>query len=148
MPPFAASCFRNSHHIWKMWRKRVGVEPTIPPAGDRNNGFEGHEGHRTLFASVVCNIIKLRDLLHMDNLLFFRNRLGTPQECLPWGHRQPFYGRASSAMSSHGAAVSAQLRPKTGPQIAPTEIEVAGAKSEGKRTWESVARSAREALAG
>jgi hypothetical protein len=34
-----------------MWRKRVGVEPTIRPAKDRITGFEGRERHRTLFAS-------------------------------------------------------------------------------------------------
>ena len=33
------------------WRKRVGVEPTILAAKDRIHGFEGHEGHRTPFAS-------------------------------------------------------------------------------------------------
>ena len=36
-----------------MWRKRVGVEPTILAAEDRINGFEGHEGHRTPFASQI-----------------------------------------------------------------------------------------------
>jgi hypothetical protein len=30
----------------------VGVEPTILAAKDRINGFEGHEDHRTPFASV------------------------------------------------------------------------------------------------
>jgi hypothetical protein len=30
----------------------VGVEPTILAAKDRINGFEGHEDHRTSFASV------------------------------------------------------------------------------------------------
>ena len=34
-----------------LWRKRVGVEPTIRPAKDRIAGFEGREGHRTPFAS-------------------------------------------------------------------------------------------------
>ena len=29
----------------------MGVEPTILAAKDRINGFEGHEGHRTPFAS-------------------------------------------------------------------------------------------------
>jgi hypothetical protein len=31
----------------------VGVEPTTLAAKDRINGFEGHEDHRTLFASVI-----------------------------------------------------------------------------------------------
>lgn len=31
----------------------MGVEPTILAAKDRINGFEGHEDHRTLFASIV-----------------------------------------------------------------------------------------------
>ncbi len=34
-----------------MWRKRVGVEPTIRPAKDRIAGFEGRGSHRTPFAS-------------------------------------------------------------------------------------------------
>jgi hypothetical protein len=53
----------------------VGVEPTTLAAKDRINGFEGHEDHRTPFASIGCNTIILRDLVHVDNLLFFRNRL-------------------------------------------------------------------------
>ena len=36
----------------KMWRKRVGVEPTIRLAKSRIAGFEGREGHRTPFASL------------------------------------------------------------------------------------------------
>src|SRR5258708_29980147 len=35
----------------QMWRKRVGVEPTIRPAKDRIAGFEGRGDHRTPFAS-------------------------------------------------------------------------------------------------
>jgi len=50
--PFAASLFCNIRHINRIWRKRVGVEPTIRPAKDRIAGFEGRERHRTLFASV------------------------------------------------------------------------------------------------
>ncbi len=34
-----------------LWRKRVGVEPTIRPAKGRIADFEGREGHRTPFAS-------------------------------------------------------------------------------------------------
>ena len=30
-----------------VWRKRVGVEPTIRPAKGRIAGFEGREDHRT-----------------------------------------------------------------------------------------------------
>src|SRR5215813_14913603 len=37
----------------EIWRKRVGVEPTIRPANDRIAGFEGREGHRTNFASAI-----------------------------------------------------------------------------------------------
>ena len=43
----------------KIWRKRVGVEPTIRLAKSRINGFEGHEDHRTSFAS-VANYSSLR----------------------------------------------------------------------------------------
>ena len=53
MPPFAASYFFKFARVNKIWRKRVGVEPTILAAEDRINGFEGHEDHRTLFASDV-----------------------------------------------------------------------------------------------
>ena len=35
-----------------IWRKRVGVEPTIHPAKGRIAGFEGREDHRTPCASV------------------------------------------------------------------------------------------------
>ncbi len=35
-----------------LWRKRVGVEPTIRLAKSRINGFEGHEDHRAPFASM------------------------------------------------------------------------------------------------
>src|SRR5712692_4883163 len=39
-----------------LWRKRVGVEPTIRPAKGRIAGFEGRESHRTLFASVCSKL--------------------------------------------------------------------------------------------
>ena len=42
-------CLRRN----EIWRKRVGVEPTIRPAKDRIAGFEGREDHRTPFASIV-----------------------------------------------------------------------------------------------
>src|SRR5487761_298990 len=42
-----AKWFRNS----QMWRKRVGVEPTIRLAKSRIAGFEGRDSHRTIFAS-------------------------------------------------------------------------------------------------
>jgi hypothetical protein len=45
----------------------VGVEPTILAAKDRINGFEGHEGHRTLFASVLHKANRLLGLLDVDN---------------------------------------------------------------------------------
>ena len=35
----------------RTWRKRVGVEPTIPSAKDGIAGFEGRGSHRTPFAS-------------------------------------------------------------------------------------------------
>ena len=43
----------------------MGVEPTILAAKDRINGFEGHEDHRTPFASEVSNSIKARNLLQI-----------------------------------------------------------------------------------
>jgi len=35
----------------KLWRRRVGVEPTIRSAKGRIGGFEGRDSHRTIFAS-------------------------------------------------------------------------------------------------
>jgi len=35
----------------KIWRRRVGVEPTIRSAKGRIGGFEGRDSHRTIFAS-------------------------------------------------------------------------------------------------
>jgi hypothetical protein len=49
--PFAASFLCNIRHTSQIWRKRVGVEPTIRPAKDRIAGFEGRGSHRTPFAS-------------------------------------------------------------------------------------------------
>jgi hypothetical protein len=49
--PFAASFFCNFLHIKKLWRRRVGVEPTIRSAKGRIGGFEGRDSHRTIFAS-------------------------------------------------------------------------------------------------
>jgi hypothetical protein len=40
-------------NIGYLWRRRVGVEPTIRSAKERIAGFEGREDHRTLFASVA-----------------------------------------------------------------------------------------------
>jgi hypothetical protein len=53
----------------------VGVEPTTLAAGDRINGFEGHEGHRTPFASAVCKVIRVRTLLNVRNIDRRRLRL-------------------------------------------------------------------------
>jgi hypothetical protein len=53
-PAIAAFCHLVFFHFLQtkeIWRKRVGVEPTIRPAKDRIAGFEGREGHRTNFAS-------------------------------------------------------------------------------------------------
>jgi hypothetical protein len=49
--PLCSPCGRKCLGRKKLWRKRVGVEPTIRPAKDRITGFEGRERHRTLFAS-------------------------------------------------------------------------------------------------
>ncbi len=58
-----------------IWRKRVGVEPTILAAKDRINGFEGHEGHRTPFASDACRFVRLRVLLNVRNSARLRDWL-------------------------------------------------------------------------
>jgi hypothetical protein len=38
-------------HTKQIWRRRVGVEPTIRSAKGRIGGFEGRDSHRTIFAS-------------------------------------------------------------------------------------------------
>ena len=53
----------------------MGVEPTILAAKDRINGFEGHEDHRTLFASNFGKSIRVRGLLEVRNPARFDNRL-------------------------------------------------------------------------
>jgi hypothetical protein len=53
----------------------VGVEPTTRLAKSRINGFEGHEDHRTPFASVVSKRIRLRSLLNVRNIGCRRRRL-------------------------------------------------------------------------
>jgi hypothetical protein len=52
----------------------VGVEPTILAAKDRINGFEGHEDHRTLFASVLHKANRLLGLLDVHNAGLSSNR--------------------------------------------------------------------------
>jgi hypothetical protein len=42
---------RGTTKSTELWRKRVGVEPTILPAKGRIAGFEGREDHRTPCAS-------------------------------------------------------------------------------------------------
>jgi hypothetical protein len=71
--PFAASFFCNWPLHNKMWRKRVGVEPTTRLAKSRINGFEGHEDHRTPFASDFSKSIRLRGLLNVRNFAPFRD---------------------------------------------------------------------------
>jgi hypothetical protein len=41
----------RSMKIGNLWRRRVGVEPTIRSAKGRIGGFEGRDSHRTIFAS-------------------------------------------------------------------------------------------------
>ena len=47
----------------------MGVEPTIRAAKDRIAGFEGREGHRTPFASVMIllDLLSIRKLRHDRN---------------------------------------------------------------------------------
>ena len=51
------------------------VESTIRPAKDRIAGFEGREGHRTPFASVVGKVIRLQSLRSLSNFQAFVLRL-------------------------------------------------------------------------
>jgi hypothetical protein len=52
LAPFAVRTPARATESTRLWRKRVGVEPTIRPAKDRIAGFEGREDHRTPFASI------------------------------------------------------------------------------------------------
>jgi hypothetical protein len=51
----------------KLWRRRVGVEPTIRSAKGRIGGFEGRDSHRTIFASAW--IIDHHDWASVDSLI-------------------------------------------------------------------------------
>ena len=51
----------------------MGVEPTILAAKDRINGFEGHEDHRTSFASAWI-IGMPRPVFNAEDLTFCGNR--------------------------------------------------------------------------
>src|SRR5271169_4277704 len=73
-----------------LWRKRVGVEPTILAAKDRINGFEGHEDHRAPGASAVSKSPRILDLLDIDNFRLFLHWL----RC--------YWGVGWSDDSSHG----------------------------------------------
>src|SRR5580698_9474531 len=57
----------------RLWRKRVGVEPTIRPAKDRIAGFEGREDHRTLFASVESIVVRLRQFQSRQPQLWYES---------------------------------------------------------------------------
>jgi hypothetical protein len=46
-----------------LWRKRVGVEPTIHPAKGRIAGFEDREDHRTPCASVYRQPVASRGII-------------------------------------------------------------------------------------
>lgn len=50
----------------------MGVEPTTRLAKSRINGFEGHEDHRTPFASIRGKGIRVRGLRNRRNLARFR----------------------------------------------------------------------------
>jgi hypothetical protein len=45
----------------------VGVEPTTLAAKASVNGFEGHEDHRTLFASRDDGVLRIRSLAGLRN---------------------------------------------------------------------------------
>src|SRR5260370_30673898 len=71
--PFAASRSAKLLKKGKMWRKRVGVEPTIHPAKGRIAGFEDREDHRTPCASVAIIGVPRRAI----NFCGMRRRPGT-----------------------------------------------------------------------
>ena len=64
-----ASTPTKAVELSRLWRKRVGVEPTTLAAKDRINGFEGHEDHRTPFASVIWKTLTLGRLLNPRNIV-------------------------------------------------------------------------------
>jgi hypothetical protein len=51
-----------------LWRKRVGVEPTIHPAKGRIAGFEDREDHRTPCASVYRQPVASRGIIPWTQL--------------------------------------------------------------------------------
>src|SRR5258708_19291615 len=85
--PFAASSLCNIRHTSQIWRKRVGVEPTIRPAKDRITGFEGRESHRTLFASENSIVERFADA--QGNV----RSHATPEPRPPPSHFKPHHER-------------------------------------------------------
>src|SRR5437867_12229275 len=51
LPTFADRSILNLLTVHRIWRKRVGVEPTPESAKDTGYGFEDHEDHRAPCAS-------------------------------------------------------------------------------------------------
>jgi len=105
MPPFAASFFCKFARVNRIWRKRVGVEPTILAAKDRINGFEGHEDHRIPFASTSTILQAARiDTSHY----FLPVRItfaGWLASCAEWNYR-----RAAGPVQLFGTASANFLR--------------------------------------
>jgi hypothetical protein len=94
------------------WRKRVGVEPTILAAKDRINGFEGHEDHRTPFASIYDKANRLRDLVDVRNLprfgIFVWCYWGAIQILNPGHSLMEIGDRQMSVATGHGQPFMAQ----------------------------------------
>jgi hypothetical protein len=131
----------------------VGVEPTILAAKDRINGFEGHEGHRTPFASHDLIFLKLLSLLNVSNSVRSRlglgcyrsaiRRLGPRDSLLRIQNRETCTAlRHASPLGSDGVSVQRNvyrvtiLRPWNGPDrhreihIGPYEITIPRAPSQ------------------
>jgi len=53
----------NRLNLKQIWRRRVGVEPTIHPAKGRIAGFEDREDHRTPCASVYRQPVASRGII-------------------------------------------------------------------------------------
>src|SRR5271165_3394657 len=70
-----------------LWRKRVGVEPTIRLAKSRITGFEGREDHRTLCASgksiqanLLMNEMRTPGVKTLNNPLVFGAAEAVPSQ--------------------------------------------------------------------
>ena len=114
--------FLSARHVLlgprRIWRKRVGVEPTILAAKDRIHGFEGHESHRTSFASELFARHRSRDHASpafgglSESRTSFASELFARQRS--WDHASPNHSAQAGLLSPPSRIIAACGKPVAG----------------------------------